>query len=160
MIRNVLLTLLFLDGQLETSQASRDSLAEWIIHLWYSASIPGALQLRLQRRILPLIKHMRKETRNRVPAVMMFNRHTLRLDLTSNIWDQVERCCGQPVTSREEAYALRREYTNGPGEIDYHQQLLFKVPSPHVRVARQKFHEDGILLPFGDRGLDVWVPNP
>jgi hypothetical protein len=159
-VRNILIMLLFLDVQDDTDQAWREQLIEEIIHLWYSVSIPATLQRRLQTRILPVIRHLRESMRLGLRGCIGRQNHVLILDLTPEVWDQLEQCCDQPRMSQSKAKRLRNRCLRAPGEIDLHEQDFYMAAIAHARVAKLKFVKEGVLLPFGDKGFENGIPNP
>lgn len=49
--------------------------------------------------------------------------------------------------------------TLAPGRADYRDRWYFKDASPFMRVAKQRFREDGLLLPFGHPRIGFDIPN-
>lgn len=46
-----------------------------------------------------------------------------------------------------------------PEQVDYRDRWLYKKVSPVMRVARRRFWDDGILLPFGAQRSAFDTPN-
>ena len=64
-----------------------------------------------------------------------------------------------PGLETEKANRIRRSVTLADGRKDYrdrHSLLL----APACRVAKHRFREDGLLLPFGSHRDKFIVPNP
>jgi len=60
----------------------------------------------------------------------------------------------------EYAKEIRKATTLAPERADYRDRWYFKETFPFTRVAKQRFQEDGLLLPFGHPRQGFDVPNP
>lgn len=86
---------------------------------------------------------------------------TLRLVLKQKEWIRLADFLDVPEDlSFEDAAAIRRAVTLAPERFDYRDRWYFKDASPFMRIARQKFREDGILIPFGHPQTAFDKPNP
>ncbi|KAL2063905.1 hypothetical protein VTL71DRAFT_4399 [Oculimacula yallundae] len=141
--------------------------AEVLIHVWYSASFPKYVLSQLQDRVKPLItevcsKITGKPAKTTLGKTWTFsNGRTLRLVLKQEDWLRLAEFLEVPAHfSLDDAAAVRRIVTLAPERLDYRDRWYFKESSPSMRIARQKFQEDGILLPFGHPRTAFDTPNP
>lgn len=168
--RNAILLLLALTTQdSTTAEASTPPLsnAEALIHVWYSASFPSYVLSQLQDRVKPLItevcgKITHKSSNTALSKTWNFsNGRTLRLVLKHKDWLRLANFLDVPEDlSVEDAVVIRRTVTLAPERLDYRDRWYFKDASPFMRIAKQKFQEDGILIPFGHPRTAFDTPNP
>ncbi|OBT41478.1 hypothetical protein VE00_07576 [Pseudogymnoascus sp. WSF 3629] len=86
---------------------------------------------------------------------------TLRLVLKKKDWLRFQEFCDIPDgLTPENAAKIRRAVTLAPERADYRARWYYKDASPSMRIAKQRFREDGLLLPFGHPRGDFDVPNP
>ena len=168
--RNTILLLLALTIQDSTAieaSATPLSTAEALIHVWYSASIPSYVLSLLQDRVKPLITEVCGKIANKPPSATLgktwefSDGRTLRLVLKQKDWLRLADFLDVPEDlSFEDAAAIRRAVTLAPERCDYRDRWYFKDASPFMRIAKQKFQEDGILIPFGHPRTAIDKPNP
>ncbi|KAH8674391.1 hypothetical protein BGZ60DRAFT_468760 [Tricladium varicosporioides] len=168
--RNTILLLLALTIQdSTTAEASTSPLsnAEALIHVWYSASFPSYVLSQLQDRVKPLITEVCSKITHKPPSTTLgetwkfSNGRTLRLVLKQKDWLRLADFLDVPEDmSVEDAAAIRRTVTLAPERLDYRDRWYFKDASPFMRIAKQKFQEDGILIPFGHPRTAFDTPNP
>ncbi|KAJ5970760.1 uncharacterized protein N7479_000678 [Penicillium vulpinum] len=168
-VRNVILLLLALDA---TSAASPKAgnvqdISEVLIHLWYSSFIPERVLDHLQKRVIPLISDAYDKASTLRPGALMSkmwhfpSQKSLRVELRREEWLKVKEFCEVLKTlTYEKARATRLSVTLAPQRTDYRERWHFKELSPPIRVARQRFQEDGLLLPFGHPRIGFHIPNP
>jgi hypothetical protein len=168
--RNTILLLLALtiqDSTIVESSTTSLSTAEVLIHVWYSASIPSYVMSLLQDRVKPLITEACSKIANKPPSTTLgktweFSQgRTLRLILKQKDWFRLADFLDLPEDlSLEKAATIRRDVTLAPERLDYRDRWYFKDTSPFMRIAKQKFQEDGILIPFGHPQTAFDKPNP
>ncbi|KAJ5150509.1 uncharacterized protein N7500_010698 [Penicillium coprophilum] len=168
-VRNVILLLLALSASDTASSEAGNvqDISEALIHLWYSSFIPERVLAHLQKTVRPLIGDACDEASNLQPGALMSktwhfaSQKSLRVELRREDWLRVKDFCGVPETlTYEKARAARISVTLAPQRKDYLERWHFKELSPSVRVARQRFREDGLLLPFGHSRRGFHIPNP
>ncbi|KAK3901827.1 hypothetical protein C8A05DRAFT_16048 [Staphylotrichum tortipilum] len=142
-----------------------DVAVDCIIHIWYSSLIRKADLDILQQRIRPLIEEVCEKIRDKTPGSVLaktwqFGQRSLRLVLQKSSWDNLLSFMNTPEgLSAKEANRIRRAVTLAESRKDYRDRhLLFQPPSR--RIAKQRFREDGLLLPFGSRRDEFREPNP
>ncbi|KEY72821.1 hypothetical protein S7711_04410 [Stachybotrys chartarum IBT 7711] len=163
---NAIWLLLALTWQ-ETAPASNLKVAESLIHLWYSVFIPAELYAQLRDNIKPLITKVCVEFANEEPSVPLEKTwnfqsgRTLSLALTKGQWLKLEALLDMPETmSFERASSLRIAVTLAPERADFRDRWDFKEATPFTRVAKQRYREDGLVLPFGHPRTGFDTPNP
>jgi len=62
--------------------------------------------------------------------------------------------------TQKSAQQLRAAVVMAPERADYRDRWYFKDASPSMRLAKQQFRDDGLLLPFGHPRVQFSVPNP
>ena len=86
---------------------------------------------------------------------------TLRLILKQKNWLRLANFLDVPDgLTLDNATAIRRAVTLAPERVDYRDRWCFKDASPFMRIAKQRFKEDGILIPFGHPQTTFNKPNP
>lgn len=164
--RNAILLLLALTSQDSEETNTASDIAEALIHVWYSASITGSILSLLQNRVKPLIVELCGKIADKPPNAVLAKTwkfstgQTLRLVLKKKDWLRLQGFCDIPdgLTS-ENATKIRRAVTLAPERADYRDRWYYKDASPSMRIAKQRFREDGLLLPFGHPRGDFDVPN-
>lgn len=168
-VRNVILLLLALGATDAASPeaANVQDISEALIHLWYSSFIPERVLGHLQKIVGPLIGDAYDEASTLQPGTLMSktwhfsSQNSLRVELGREKWLRIKEYCEVPETlTYEKARAIRVSVTLAPQRMDYRERWHFKELSPPVRVARQRFREDGLLLPFGHPRIGFHIPNP
>ncbi|KAK4101258.1 hypothetical protein N658DRAFT_566963 [Parathielavia hyrcaniae] len=142
-----------------------DEAIECIIHVWYSAFIRESDLAVLQQQIRPLIQDVCGEMKTTmagdlVAKVWTFWKRSVRLVLPKSAWDRLLSFMQVPAgLTAEKAQKIRKAVTTAESRKDYRDRhLLFETP-PH-RIARTRFREDGLLLPFGHPRHEFKEPNP
>ncbi|KAG0156690.1 hypothetical protein PDIDSM_3871 [Penicillium digitatum] len=141
--------------------------AESLIHLWYSASLPKDLTAQLASRVKPLFTGVceqisAKATGEIVERTWTFaHNRSLRLTLRKEEWYRLEALCEVPSDlTPQKALHIRTATTLAPERRDYRDRWYFKDATPSIRMSKQKFREDGLLLPFGHDRVGFDRPNP
>lgn len=168
--RNAILLLMALTLQESTAvetSTTLSSTAEALIHLWYSASISSYVLSLLQDRVKPLIVEVYSKISNKTPNTTLgktwefSDGRSLRLVLTQKEWLRLANFLDIPEDlSCEAAATLRKTVTLAPERLDYRDRWYYKEASPFMRIAKQRFQEDGILIPFGHPQIAFDKPNP
>ncbi|KAJ5742608.1 uncharacterized protein N7511_011340 [Penicillium nucicola] len=141
--------------------------AESLIHLWYSASLPKNITTQLVSRVKPFFTEVcgqitAEATGEIVERTWNFSRKkSLRLVLRKEEWYRLEALCEVPSDlTQQKALHIRTATTLAPERRDFRDRWYFKDTTPSVRLSKQKFREDGLLLPFGYDRADFSSPNP
>ncbi|KAF5963264.1 hypothetical protein FCOIX_13906 [Fusarium coicis] len=132
---------------------SHDEAIDCMMHLWYSAFIRKYDLDILQQRIRPLIekvcfKIQGKPTDSALVKARTFGPRSLRLVLEKSVRDVLLSFMKVPgwLTTKK-ADEIRIAVTFAESRVDYRdRQFLFLSSSHHV--ARRRFRQDGLLLPF------------
>jgi hypothetical protein len=167
--RNTILLLLALTAE-STADAGLSSLSDSVdvlIHFWYSAFIPARALSWLNNKVKPLIDEFCSQIVAKSPESILEKswefKHgrSLRLVLAEKYWIQLQTLLNVPdEMSRESAAQIRRTITLAPERVDYRERWHYKEASPFMRIAKQQFQEDGLLLPFGHPRTAFNIPNP
>lgn len=142
-----------------------DTSVEAMIHIWYSVLMPWDTLHSVREAILPLINDVCAKTEGKDPGQFLgktwkFGSRELRLVLTRYQWTQLPTYLETSAGFNEsKARSLRASVTMAPERVDYVHRFFCTQP-PEWRVARARFREDGILLPFGASRKDFDTPNP
>ena len=140
--------------------------AEVLLHVWYSALIPSGVLSWLQERVKPLIAEVCGRIADKPPNSIFSKTwefsagQTLRLILKKEDWLQFREFLDIPNMTPEDAARIRTSVTLAPERADYRDRWYFKDTSPFMRAAKQRFREDGLLLPFGHPRIAFDMPNP
>lgn len=165
-------TLLLLALTTEDTRTAADSSGVWnsaesLIHLWYSAFICLDLKSQLQARVKPLIadvcnRIIKKPVHALLGKTWTFTSgNTLRLVLRKEDWFTLQTFLDTPDRlTKEEAGNIRAATTLAPERADYRDRWYFKDQTPFMRIAKQRFREDGLLLPFGHPRAGFSITNP
>ncbi|KAJ6114080.1 hypothetical protein N7512_007525 [Penicillium capsulatum] len=141
--------------------------AQSLIHLWYSASLTSDIISELASRVKPLFVDVCRQISS-TPAGEIVekswffsNGKSLRLALKKQYWFSLQDLCDVPSNlTRQNALDIRKAITLAPERRDYRDRWYYKDATPSVRVSKQRFREDGLLLPFGSDRLSFDIPNP
>lgn len=156
--RNVIMLLLTLsiDDEQEALQT--------VLHVWYSAFIRPA-DLRRIQALRPLIEDVCNKITKRSSGSLQaktfaFGSSTIRIILKKEHWTALLTflCVPKGLTTGE-ARRVRLAVTKAPRRLDYRHRNL-ALQQPEHRICKERFHEDGILLPFSQSRDDFTVPNP
>lgn len=171
MARNVML-LLYVLSSLDSYDSTDDQIdvariAQELIHLWYSAFLTEELCFEFRTRVLPFVTEVCAKTKNEtmhatIDETWVFSSGcSMRLVLRREQWIWLSQYFEIPRSiSKEAAHALRTATTLAPERVDCRDRWYFKDLNPPVRVAKQRFREDGVLIPFGHSRKGFDVPNP
>ncbi|MDF2434636.1 MAG: hypothetical protein JWP44_4267, partial [Mucilaginibacter sp.] len=140
--------------------------AEALTHLWYSAFIPGKVLSSIQDVIKDLISDVCLKIACKDPTTFLGKTwhfpsgRSLRLVLNKNQWLMLEKMLdiSQDLTY-EKASKIRHAVVLAPERADYRDRWDFKEPTPFTRIAKHRFREDGLLLPFGHPRAGFDTPN-
>jgi len=166
--RNTILLLLALTAtDTETLHIPSCTIVEALIHVWYSASIPSDVLSLLQNRVKPLISDVCSKIANRPRNATLgktwefSDGRSLRLILKQKDWFRLGNFLDIPDDmTLEDTTQIRRAVTLAPERSDYRDRWYFKDAFPFMRIAKQRFQEDGLLIPFGHPRTRFNRPNP
>ncbi len=142
-----------------------DTAAIIMLHLWYSALLPGRMLHQLREFILPLIQEVCIKIEAKPSGTMLskkwaFGARSLRLVLSKENWNLLLSYFEVPEgLSPTKAQKIRRETTMAGERKDYVDRALYKMP-PGWRAGMMKFRYDGVLLPYGASCREFDTPNP
>lgn len=149
-----------------STTSTYDSVAEDLIHIWYSAFIPKTLLASFHSKVKPLLKDGWDSAVERddgtVAKTWKFHRgSTLVLTLSPKDWLRLDSFLEVPDgLDFDAANRLRASIVLAPERADYRDRWDFKEANPHMRISKKRFREDGLLLPFGNPRNDYKIPNP
>jgi hypothetical protein len=143
--------------------------ADLTLHMWCSAFLKRKHVDFLTNTVRPLVDKVVGEIRDRDPSISppnpwTFDSNSLNLERTRAQWYQILSLCSAPISLSSQTWQnIRRDrllwrYTEQE-KHDLLEQRLVEF-SPMHRVCRMKFHEDGILPPFGHSQVGFVQPNP
>ena len=140
---------------------------EALIHIWYSASLPNDILTQIVLRVKPLLTdvcgQISAEAGGKiVEKTWQFSQNkSLRLVLRKEEWFRLVALCEASADlTQHKAFQTRTATTLAPERRDYRDRWYFKDATPSIRLSKQKFREDGLLLPFGHNRLGFDQPNP
>ncbi|KAL7939876.1 glycosyl hydrolase family 76 domain-containing protein [Trichoderma chlorosporum] len=142
-----------------------DEAIDCIIHVWYSALIRKSDLDLLQQRVLPLVKSICEKTEGKDPSSLLgktwkFGQRSLRLVLPKSSWDRLLAYMIVPEgLTAERASRIRMDVTLAEARKDF-LDLHLCFQSPCRRIAKHRFRQDGLLLPFGAPRHEFQEPNP
>ena len=168
--RNAILLLLALTTEDTRTAADTSEVlncAESLIHLWYSAFIHLDLISQLHARVKPLIDDVcNRITQKPANAILgktwtFATGNILRLVLRKKDWLTLQTYLDIPDgLTKEAAGNIRAATTLALERADYRDRWYFNNQNPFMRIAKQRFREDGLLLPFGHPRVGFNIPNP
>ncbi|KAF2644956.1 hypothetical protein P280DRAFT_504434 [Massarina eburnea CBS 473.64] len=163
--RNTIL-LLFAFASLDQERPITE-IAECLIHLWYSAFLPASLVSSLRSRVGPLVSPTYNETAYKAQETIhkkmwkFRSGNTLLVNLQKKEWRRLEQFLHVPEgLGFEEAKKTRSATVMAPERTDYRDRWYYKDATPSMRLAKHRFREDGLLLPFGHPRSEFNSPNP
>lgn len=165
--RNAILLLLAVKSQassIDCPESSAPDIADAMIHIWYSAFLPSKILLLLQDLVKPLIDDVCCQIGTRAPEkrqgkTWKFSEHcTFRLVLKKSDWIRLRKLL--EGSKCPDASEVRKAVTLAGSRADYRDRWYFKESTPFMRIAKRRFQEDGILLPFGHPRAGFDTPNP
>ncbi|KAF4619070.1 hypothetical protein G7Y89_g14776 [Cudoniella acicularis] len=155
----LLLTFLFLDG----------SASELIIHLWYSAALPGEMYIvSIAETVLPLIidicdKIKNKPAENIISKVWKFGSSSLRFTFKQGDWMRLlnilELKDTLPIAEARENRIKVMDLSLSEDRQGWLERHWFMY-HPYHRLCNKKFRDTGILLPFEHSKEGFNIPNP
>jgi hypothetical protein len=138
---------------------------ECMIHVWYSAFLRASDMAILRDRIRPMIEDVCGKIQDKPSDAFLgktwkLAQHSCRIELNKESWGKLLLYLDNIQSlSAEQATQIRSAVTLAPERIDYRDRhMLFLTPTQ--RICKQRFREEGILLPFGASRLGFDVPNP
>jgi hypothetical protein len=138
---------------------------ECMIHVWYSSFLRARDMTILRDRLRPMIEDICRKIQDKPSTAFLgktwhFGSHSCRIELTKASWGKVLLYLDNIKSlTTERAHQIRSTITLAPERVDYwHRHFLALTPAH--RLCKQRFREDGLLLPFGSSRLDFKVPNP
>jgi hypothetical protein len=142
-------------------------IAEGLIHIWYSAFLPSSLASALQSRIAPLVSAVCSTIADKAPETLhretwkFHSKNTLCLSLRRKEWLRLEEVLHVPEgLGFEKARKIRSDTVMAPARADYRDRWYYKDATPSMRLAKHRFRQDGLLLPFGHLRFEYTSPNP
>ena len=142
-----------------------DEAVDFILHLWYSALLRDSDLRILDQQVRPLIQEVcegikGKMNNHPVEKTWTFGRRSLRLVLKKSSWNTLLSLMHVPEgLTAERADKIRLAVMLNKDRKDYIDRHYSFSP-PARRVARNRFRNDGLLLPFGSPRRDFRHPNP
>lgn len=143
-----------------------DKAADLIIHLWYSSLLTEGHMETLQTVVLPIIQQCSNKMAGKPGWGLLSHTWTLpsgdklNIALCKDHWMRLLGYLRVPAgLTRRRADEIRKRVTLQPSRRDY-QETLLSAMKPGERVAREKFLNEGLLLPFGASTEAFTVPNP
>tara|TARA_R110002003_G_scaffold2474_1_gene24379 strand:+ start:5833 stop:6426 length:594 start_codon:yes stop_codon:yes gene_type:complete len=161
--RNAIILLLVFASlsDISTDPASYGTVAEALIHVWYSAFITQSLLTSLQDKVGALLRdrctHTTQVTQDGKIKKTWFSSQDRALSITlrADQWPQIEKFLDVPTAlTRESAQEIRAAVVISPERADYRDIWYYKDAYPSMRLAKRKFRIDGLLLPFGHPRTD------
>lgn len=156
--RNIVMLLLTLNI------SDEQEAAETVLHVWYSAFIRPADYQRVQD-LRSLIEDVCNKIAGRASGsfqakTFAFGSCSVRVVLKKEDWTLLLTflCVPQGLTTSQ-ARGVRLAVTTAPHRVDYRHRGL-ALQKPEHRICRERFREDGILLPFSQSRDDFTIPNP
>jgi hypothetical protein len=138
---------------------------ECMIHVWYSAFIRASDMAILRDRIRPMIEDVCRKIQDKPSDIFLgktwkLGQHSCRVELTKESWEKILLHVDNiQDLSTERAHQIRSAVILAPDRIDYIERHMLALTPAH-RICKQRFREDGLLLPFGASRHDFSVPNP
>lgn len=142
-----------------------DEAVDCIIHVWYSAFIRKSHYNILTTNIRPLIEGVCNKIKNKAAncelgKTWVFAECSLRLVLVKAAWDRLLAFTEIPSgLTADKANEIRKAVTLAESRQDYRDRNLLLQSSAH-RIAKHRYWDDGLLLPFGAARTDFQEPNP
>ncbi|KAM0347333.1 hypothetical protein ACHAPU_004852 [Fusarium lateritium] len=157
--RNIIMLLVALTAD------AQDDTVDCMIHIWYSAFIRESDLQVLDKRVRPLVEAVCHQIKDKPTSSVLgktwtFGQRSLRLVLEKGSWNRLLTFLEVPSKlTAENANKLRTAVTLANSRVDYRDRSFLFLPPSH-RVARYRFRQDGLLLPFGASRSEFQHPNP
>jgi hypothetical protein len=165
--RNAIILLLALTVQDTKTAPDLVEDAENLIHLWYSAFLYPDLVSELHAKVKPLVDNVCNQIAQKSADTVLAKTwnfasgNTLRLVLRKEDWLILQTYLDAPKgLTKKEAGNIRLAVTLAAERADYRDRWYFKDQPPSMRIAKRRFQEDGLLLPFGHPRVGFDSPNP
>ncbi|KAL5584374.1 hypothetical protein FOVSG1_013763 [Fusarium oxysporum f. sp. vasinfectum] len=142
-----------------------DEASDCIIHIWYSSSIRKSHVDLFNQRIRPLIQSVCDKVKDKPATTNLgktatFEKRSVKLILEKRAWDKlVSFMDASNGLTIDKANEIRKAVTFSLSRIDLH-DCHFLFQSPSHRVARHRFRQDDLLLPFGAQQSEHCEVNP
>jgi hypothetical protein len=158
-LRNLLLLLAF-------SSFPAPEAAELGLHLWYSAKLPISAQSKLrgtfQETLDKIRLHIEKAPHTADTTLVsttfpLGEKSKMHCILPRSYWKQLFKMLDMRM-SPDEATRRRQLVATNTSRIDYRERHLYILP-PSCRLSKQRYYEDGLLLPFGADRRGFTEPN-
>ncbi|CAF3612824.1 unnamed protein product [Fusarium graminearum] len=158
--RNAIMLLLALTAE------GQDEVIDCIIHVWYSAFLRKSDVDIINQKVRPLLKEVCDKIKGQPPNTYLGktwvfgHQRSLRLVLEKSSWEGLLALIDVPKgLTADKANIIRTAVTLADSRVDYRDRAYLFFPPAH-RVARHRFREDGLLLPFGTCRTEFRLPNP
>ncbi|RBR26226.1 uncharacterized protein FIESC28_01009 [Fusarium coffeatum] len=157
--RNVVILLVALTAE------EHDDTIDCMVHVWYLALIRESDIKLLNLRVRPLIEDLCRKIKDKPTNTILgkswkFGQSSFRLVLEKVAWERLLTFLEIPSgLTVEKANLLRTAVTLADSRVDYRDRSFLFLSSSH-RVARYRFRQDGLLLPFGASRSGFQHPNP
>lgn len=158
-VRNVIMFIL------ATSIGDADQASECITHIWYSAFIRQTDLDLLKKHVFPFAAEVCSEIEDKLSAslhskILQAGKCSLHVTMSKAAWRLLLSCLTvRPGLTLQQAHALRMAAVHKQEHQDIYDRTTVSQPPGH-RVSKQKFKEDGIILPFGHSREAFVIPNP
>lgn len=140
-----------------------DIAAPMILHIWYSAFVTANIAAMIKKDLLPMIQDVLGKIADKPASsrqAKTWSHGNLSLVLTKEQWLALQYYfTGNAAVTADEARASRQKIMTAPSRNDLVERMLYCQP-PGWRVAKMKFRQDDMLLPFGASRAEFDVPNP
>ncbi|KAF0638218.1 hypothetical protein FPSE5266_00605 [Fusarium pseudograminearum] len=158
--RNAIMLLLALTAE------GQDEVIDCIIHIWYSAFLRKSDVDIIHQKVRPLLEEVCKKIKDQPPNTYLGktwvfgHQRSLRLVLNKSSWEVLLALMDVPKgLTADKANNIRTAVTLADSRVDFRDRAYLFFPPAH-RVARHRFREDGLLLPFGACRTGFRFPNP
>lgn len=153
-----------------TNAALIDQVADNVLHFWHSAFLTNDTLSQMTSRVGPFIELVCNSFEQELPNQMQeqswkfcttknSNQIRLQVSLKRKDWWRLLKFM-KVGTTLESARKIRDNVISDPAWKDVDEALLYGDCNPFTRVARQKFRQDGMLLPYSHSRESFDVPNP
>jgi hypothetical protein len=138
--------------------------AETVLHFWYSALVRPIDFLRVQL-LRPIIEGVCNKITDQAAGPLQaktftFDSCSVRVVLKKEGWTALLAFLNVPVgLTTQRAHKIRIAVTMAPHRLDFRPRDLM-LQQPEHRICKERFREDGILLPFGYSRKKFTIPNP
>ncbi|QPC76664.1 hypothetical protein HYE68_007416 [Fusarium pseudograminearum] len=120
----------------------------------------------IHQKVRPLLEEVCKKIKDQPPNTYLGktwvfgHQRSLRLVLNKSSWEVLLALMDVPKgLTADKANNIRTAVTLADSRVDFRDRAYLFFPPAH-RVARHRFREDGLLLPFGACRTEFRFPNP